>query len=674
MAVFIELTTEAFADVFKTRASSAQGGEDGLRSSRAGATSVRRPLRGIEIKEDTYAMVKIIRADGREIPLIDSSAGDGLSHGGYSNFILQSVQEARAEKSQIVQTFGDNYIFFFGEDPRFLDCQAILVNTHDFNWRAEWWANYNAYMRGSKLAELGARLYLFYDDIIVEGYLMNCAASETAMAPYSVQIQFRLFVTNYQNISFVGDTNFPIRSSVVVPDGVVLTRGDAGADITAILRGESLNEAQALNASRETQGAVDSGAASTEGDGVSTNVGPFVASAQAGGGSASASFGLPPGPQPATSQNPLASGSRITKILQSVPISFAVSQDWWDFIEGGQSTYSEAFNLKKLIQRSHNPLRGKISDNYDEYTGAPDNSYADLLAQFGIEGGGDRPATAIAGTIKNQLEADDLFREAIQFLACFGADIDDPGILISLGLGPNFKPQINVSDGATFNPTGEPTPLDDFLSNVGDKVESTTNGISDSFDAFAQDPLGSVFGKSKGQQFGSNKGKYTEGAGDPLYGYPSDFASGPGFGQAGFGDLGGAGFGTALGENGDPGFKDPNKFTYAGVANNQGAFDRFTAPKQDNTALSVTAGASLSLGTSGLSGGAGVAVNGEPSAFAVVSVPGLLDETGQARQQAEAIAAKQAQQKFGFSIDNPFGVNCPKQEGGVSEGLSYSWP
>jgi hypothetical protein len=62
-------------------------------------------------------------------------------------------------------------------------------------------------------------------------------------------------------------------------------------------------------------------------------------------------------------------------------------------------------------------------------------------------------------------------------------------------------------------------------------------------------------------------------------------------------------------------------------------------------------------------------VGGKPSAFAVVSVPGILDSSGSAREQAEAIAEKQALQRFGFANDNPFGVTCPKPDGefGISE-------
>jgi hypothetical protein len=615
VAVFIELTTDAFEENFKRQLGSSQGGGDGVRSTRAGAAMARRPLRGIEIKEDTYAVIKVIRADGKEIRLFDSSRLDHYAEG-YTNFIMQTVQEVRMEKHQIVETFGDNYIFFFGESPRFVDVTATLLNTHDFNWRAEWWANYNEYFRGTKLAEFGARLYLFYDDIILEGYLLHANTTETDQQPYHMGLNFRLFVTNYQNISSIGDANFPIRSSVVLPDNVSLTRGDAGADITTHFRGGAVDAANMRNAEQ------------------------LLGGAQA---------------------VPLAAGSRISKVLQSVPASFAVSQGFWDYMFSNAS-FDEVFKLRRLITRIGNPLRGKITDNYDEYVGRNETMYQYILESFGFEAAGPHN-TALKGSVQSQLESDDLFRDTIQFLACFGADVNNPDAMISLGLSASFGP-----GGATFGASAS-------VRGPGVSAGAAVS-LGVGIDGFVRDPLTSVYGSlgTGSKSFGSDRSKYTEGAGDPLYGYPSDFATGPGFGQAGFGDLGGFGFGSALGPTGDPGFKNPDKFTFAGVADNRSAFDRFLKPKEDPTA--ITFGVGLSAGTSGLSGGAGIAVGGKPTAFALISVPGFLDETGNARQAAAAIAAKQAQQKFGFSTDNPFGVDCPGSTAdfGISEGFSASFP
>ena len=191
MSVFIELVTDAFAANFQRQAAAQQNSGGGSRSSRAGKKAARRPVRGIEIKDDTYAYIKVVQSNGTEIPVMDSRSSTGTSSDGYTNFILQSVQEQRMERHQVIETFGDNYVFFFGESPRFLDCSAILVSTHDFSWRAEWWNNYEYFWRGTKLVERGARAYLAWDDIIVEGYMVQAAAVEQAEQPYTIQMQFR---------------------------------------------------------------------------------------------------------------------------------------------------------------------------------------------------------------------------------------------------------------------------------------------------------------------------------------------------------------------------------------------------------------------------------------------------------------------------------------------------
>ena len=231
MTVFISLVVDDFQKVFQQQV---QNSKSGGRRYGAGSPTARRPVRGLEIKDDTYAMIKVIDAGGNEIPLFDSGSkdpNDGKTTK-YSNFLLQSVNEARMEKQQIVETFGEAYIFFFGEQPRFLDVTAVLLNSLDFNWHAEWWENYDNYLRGTKLVESGARVYLFYDDIIVEGYMLMAQTGLTQDMPLAATLQFRLFVTNYSNISLTDDDYYPIRAGAVLPAGVDLTSNDGTGALT----------------------------------------------------------------------------------------------------------------------------------------------------------------------------------------------------------------------------------------------------------------------------------------------------------------------------------------------------------------------------------------------------------------------------------------------------------
>lgn len=618
MAVFIELTTEAFEEEFRKRTKTKTASGRSRYSTRAGRRVARRPTRGIEIKEDTYANIKVVQADGTELPLFDSSSPDGLTTSGYANFLLQSVTEARMEKAQIVETFGDAYVFFFGENPRFLDVQAQLINSNDFNWRAEWWENYHQYLRGTKLVELGARIYLFYDDIVVEGYMMQAVAQETSGEPYMIGLQFKLFVTNYSNISFVlppDNAIYPIRGGLEY-----LQSAENPIDLTAADAAQRI-QYQLLTTYQQQQ--------------LNATVSDYVRMAMRSAGY----------PESVLTDYFMAPEAFVNQV--------AVATGNYDQDAGTTDLSGRGSRGTDLVTREGNPLRGLISENLDEYVG--------LLNSYNSEGFDrpwERPPSALAGTVRDQFEVDDLFRQSIEFLSCYGASINSPDLLFKLGLGPNFKPKVTVEDNTTFSPIPESDRQ--YYKNgasLGNWLSGKREQISNSWDQFKEDPLDLVYGRpeAQGSTFGPNRSKYTQGAGDPLYGYPSDFAEGqPGFGIPGFGDFGGLGFGSGSGSSGDPGFKDPSKFTFAGVANNQSAFERFMEVKEDNTSFSLTGTVTPA--------GAVTSVNGKPSSFALISVPGILDPTGNARQQAEAIAEKQAQQKFGFSVDDPYGVNCPSPD------------
>lgn len=221
--IYIELTTEL------SNQSNLSGKE------KAGKASVRRPLRGLEVKEDTYAYIKLVRRDGTAIELLDSSAYSGKSEE-YSNFILQGVVDQRMEKQQLIETFGADYLMLFGEAPHFLQVSSMLVNSHDFDWKGEFLDNYEKYLRGTKAIEQGARTYLFYDGAIVEGYILNASIQETSEMPHLVPLQFQFFVTNYQVIRVTADSGmFPVRSSVVLPAGITID------DLRSPLSGELMD-------------------------------------------------------------------------------------------------------------------------------------------------------------------------------------------------------------------------------------------------------------------------------------------------------------------------------------------------------------------------------------------------------------------------------------------------
>jgi hypothetical protein len=392
VAVFIELVTDAFEDNFARLADRYAPREH------AGLTSVRRPLRGLEVKEDTYAMIKVIRSDGSEIPLVDSSHPSG-ERKRTSSFILQQVTEARMEKHQIVETFGEPYIFFFGESPRFLDVRAVLLNSFDFNWEAEFWHNWETKLRGTKSVELGARTYLFYDDNIVEGYMLMAQAEKSSSEPFIVLVSFRMFVTSTKNVSLVGDPNFPVHASVSLPPNVTLTSADGFSE----LRGGFHNEGRAGEALRALDDEV---------------------SRQARGG-----FG---------------SRGRLAEALRRGSRSVAFAADVQAAIDALERSSAQDIPERDILDRlGSRPLRAKIADNTDEMTGsgsiAPD--HAALPEVF-------------EPRVRSLAESRDLFEQAITEMSRFGASIDSARALEGLGLGVSFGTARGVAIGRSGGALG----------------------------------------------------------------------------------------------------------------------------------------------------------------------------------------------------------------------------
>lgn len=172
--------------------------------------NVRRPLYGIRVKENKFAYISVMQAGvsgGRKpISMLDSSAPAGaVKEAAYStanhNFFLQKVSISRQEKTQIVETFGDHFVFFYGERPIIIQCQGMLINTADFNWKNEWLHNYENYLRGTRCVETKSRVYLAFDDVLCEGYLLGTNVAHDENLPHLCPFGFQMLLTNYQDLS-----------------------------------------------------------------------------------------------------------------------------------------------------------------------------------------------------------------------------------------------------------------------------------------------------------------------------------------------------------------------------------------------------------------------------------------------------------------------------------------
>jgi hypothetical protein len=164
---------------------------------------VRRPYRGINIKKESFATISIVQHDhetdfSTKSLLKNSSVKGETAY--TSNFLINSVSETRNEKHQPVSTFGKDYVYFFGEQPRQMTFSATLLNSENFRWEEEWWYNYEEYFRGTRLASKSEIMRVRVDETVIYGYMINCSSNKDSSNPHSVNLTFTVHVTNVVSV------------------------------------------------------------------------------------------------------------------------------------------------------------------------------------------------------------------------------------------------------------------------------------------------------------------------------------------------------------------------------------------------------------------------------------------------------------------------------------------
>ena len=132
----------------------------------------------------------------------------------YTKFILDAVQESHTERSQIVETFGDFYVFMFGERPPVYNFAGTLINSKSASWLQDFMFYYEMYLRGTKCVENNAVALITYGGRQVEGLIINTSNQTSAATEMGVPFQFSVIVfeRRYYNFSpdmgyFVGEGN-----------------------------------------------------------------------------------------------------------------------------------------------------------------------------------------------------------------------------------------------------------------------------------------------------------------------------------------------------------------------------------------------------------------------------------------------------------------------------------
>lgn len=114
----------------------------------------------------------------------------------FSRFFLEGFTETWAEKTQIIETFGDSYIFMFGSRPQVYNFTGRLINSDQINWKEDFIYYYENFLRGTKCAEYKARLILTYGLNQIVGYIIATNMQQVASSDLEVPFNFSFYVVD----------------------------------------------------------------------------------------------------------------------------------------------------------------------------------------------------------------------------------------------------------------------------------------------------------------------------------------------------------------------------------------------------------------------------------------------------------------------------------------------
>ncbi|NDC22653.1 MAG: hypothetical protein EBZ49_00760 [Proteobacteria bacterium] len=164
----------------------------------------------------------------------------------FSKFFLENVQEPHTERSQIVETFGNFYVFFFGERPPIYNFSGTLLNTNNLNWVEDYMFYYENFLRGTKCVDLQAKLVLTYGYHQVEGFLLNTSLNTTAVIEKGVSVSFQVLVIDRKVLKL--STDF----------GLVESNGQFSKDISFLnLLVKGLSKPETSDATKFGSGALN---------------------------------------------------------------------------------------------------------------------------------------------------------------------------------------------------------------------------------------------------------------------------------------------------------------------------------------------------------------------------------------------------------------------------------
>ena len=154
--------------------------------------------RSLQSKKDKESTIRVVANTKRFSATGSISGSTTLTNiiPPYTKFFLESVSEDRAEKAQIVETFGSFIAFFFGSRPEVYNFGGRLLNAKNHDWKNDFQELYEYFLRGTKCVDNNASVIIQYDDVLAQGFLMNCHLEYQAIAENQCPFSFSMLLTS----------------------------------------------------------------------------------------------------------------------------------------------------------------------------------------------------------------------------------------------------------------------------------------------------------------------------------------------------------------------------------------------------------------------------------------------------------------------------------------------
>lgn len=119
-----------------------------------------------------------------------------VGHGSffYDHFIINNITYQSSQKVQIVQTFSDDFLYSFGENPIQANFSGVLLNTDNHRWRDHWIYAYDELLNAHDSIKNNIEVYLMFEGIVWKGRILDTSYNEKANRSRGINFNFTFYI------------------------------------------------------------------------------------------------------------------------------------------------------------------------------------------------------------------------------------------------------------------------------------------------------------------------------------------------------------------------------------------------------------------------------------------------------------------------------------------------